>query len=300
MPPLPLTFAIAATAAVAAPTTGDFPRAGFLKRWRKAVWDHLKKECRRSSPTLLCDGDIYQFGVFTGRSLMPIARLAQRPPFNTSRVRLWGFDSFVGLPKDGPVADAEGFVSRSFHRERYVDMVLGQNRSRADEYIPFGAGRFSAAKAAGVDTPDEAAAVVHRYVTQGLPEPKCVNLIVGFLNQSLTPSLASERGMRPATYVDIDVDIYKATFEALDWMMRSGLIGNGTTIGYDDFNAGIPRHGYPAHRNLRWETVKANSRLEGEPRAHREIAAKYGLKMEQVSSVPNHGGQTGFAFTVRL
>ena len=34
------------------------------------------------------------------------------------------------------------------------------------------------------------------------------HVIPGFFNESLTPGLAVARGMRPALYVDIDVDLY--------------------------------------------------------------------------------------------
>ena len=121
-------------------------------------------------------------------------------------------------------------------------------------------------------------------------------MIRGFLNESLTPALAAERGMRPALYVDIDVDIHAPTYEALDWMLRSGLIANGTVIGYDDFNHGVPA-GVPLGTKGSWERVR-EGRLEGEARAHREIEDKWGLRMVQIRSVRNTGGSGGWAFRV--
>ena len=134
-----------------------------------------------------------------------------------------------------------------------------------------------------------------RVVNQYIRHPDLVTLVPGFFNESLTPDLASRLDMRPAIYVDIDVDIYGPTFEALDWMMRNRLILNGTIIGYDDFNYGIPA-GFKGPWRAADFAVPA--RLEGEPRAHREIEMKWNIRMEQIKDVATQGGQSGWAFTV--
>ena len=69
--------------------------------------------------------------------------------------------------------------------------------------------------------------------------------------------------MRPALYVEVDCDLYVSTRQALEWMIESGLIVNGTLIGYDDWFAG--------------------GRAGGEALAHKEVVAKYKLKLKALS-----------------
>ena len=62
-----------------------------------------------------------------------------------------------------------------------------------------------------------------------------VEFVAGFYNESLTPGLAQHRGMKPAKYVDIDVDLYGSAREALAFLFKEKLIIPGTVIGYDDW-----------------------------------------------------------------
>ena len=93
-----------------------------------------------------------------------------------------------------------------------------------------------------------------------------VGFVAGFYDKSLTPTLARERSMHPATYIDIDCDLYESSAVALDWVFRVGIAVPGTIIGYDDW----------------WVMSCANGRGHpgdsGEGRAHKEIAKKYGVQ----------------------
>ena len=62
--------------------------------WRKKPLYRVKYLCANgTSPA--CEGrDIYQFGVYTGGGLAKIAKHL------TNYRRLWGFDSFEGLPEE--------------------------------------------------------------------------------------------------------------------------------------------------------------------------------------------------------
>ena len=83
-------------------------------------------------------------------------------------------------------------------------------------------------------------------------------------------------------------------------MLTHGLIVNGTVIGYDDFNHGLPDLP-PSRGGSEWAYMqRVKVPFEGEPRAQAEIAAKWGVTFEQVRSVPTDGGQSGWAFTVRM
>ena len=115
-------------------------------------------------------------------------------------------------------------------------------------------------------------------------------LIAGFYNESLTPTLVSEYGMRPAAYVDIDTDLYISSKQALSWMYEQGLLVPGTIIGYDD-----------------WWTLACAANdtaveAHGEARAHQQLARKYGARFRCVCGpcipIPRghaFGGRTYFA-----
>lgn len=87
----------------------------------------------------------------------------------------------------------------------------------------------------------------------------------GFFRDSLTPERVTSGGLRPALYIDIDCDLYVSTYQALDFMFAHDLATTGTYIGYDDW--GDTRE---------W--------TEGESRAHKEIAEKYGVQFKQCFS----------------
>ena len=137
-------------------------------------------------------------------------------------------------------------------------------------------------------------------------------LFPGFFNVTLTPELATT--LPPATLVDIDSDIYRSAYEALDWMFANRLARVGTIIAYDDWLdyacaptlggaelRALPRRevedsmrtGFmPPSRQTRWRDSKmsvavrarAKQRIyprllaAGEPKAHSEIAKRHSVR----------------------
>lgn len=95
------------------------------------------------------------------------------------------------------------------------------------------------------------------------------HVIPGFFNESLTPELVKKESMGPAFYVDIDADLHKSTYDALDWLFANKLVRVGTMIGYDDWWT-IPCQKF--HRGGEKDTRPL---LVGEGLAHAEIARKY-------------------------
>ena len=83
-------------------------------------------------------------------------------------------------------------------------------------------------------------------------------MIVGFFSESLNKCPVEK--MKPASWVDIDVDLYSSTIEAMTFMMDNKLIIPGTLLYYDD-----------------WKGFSC-----GEGRAHQEISVKYGLKTKHL------------------
>ena len=88
-------------------------------------------------------------------------------------------------------------------------------------------------------------------------------LIRGFFSESLTPSLAASRGMKPALLVDVDVDLYISAYQCLDWMFTHRLIVPGTVVYYDDVSI-----------------VKADA--GGELKAHEELTAKWKVEWRKI------------------
>eukprot|EP00240_Pyramimonas_obovata_P016425 CAMPEP_0118926470 /NCGR_PEP_ID=MMETSP1169-20130426/4141_1 /TAXON_ID=36882 /ORGANISM="Pyramimonas obovata, Strain CCMP722" /LENGTH=264 /DNA_ID=CAMNT_0006868025 /DNA_START=285 /DNA_END=1076 /DNA_ORIENTATION=+ len=83
--------------------TQDDPRGGKSVSW--SLYD--------AAPTLLLDGDFYQFGVFGGKSLEWL-----QPAFPGTFV--WGFDSFTGLPEEqAGVPAITGWAAGNYAAERF-------------------------------------------------------------------------------------------------------------------------------------------------------------------------------------
>ena len=87
---------------------------------------------------------------------------------------------------------------------------------------------------------------------------KRVRLIPGFFNETLTAKLAKE--IAPASYVDINCDLYVSTSQALDFLFRFHIARPGTLISYDDW------HETPLHN--------------GESLAHEEAARMWNVEFE--------------------
>lgn len=202
--------------------------------WRKDALRVVREMCLKAADNSCADRDIYQFGVFGGKSVkqMLFAANCSKTPVHT----FWGFDSFQGLP-DEDKSNFTGGVDKKY-----------------------GAGKYSssaALKLTGKALFDR----IERYI--GFDQR--VRWVKGFYNESLTRDLARQRGMRPASYVDIDADLYTSSAQALEWLVASGLIVAGTVIGYDDWSFSDQANG-------------------GEKRAHEEIIARaFGRRVERLA-----------------
>ena len=172
--------------------------------------------------------DVYQFGVWgdQGGSLARFRRIF-------SKSRIFGFDSFTGLPasaRDEPVLLAE-WKPGSYA----VGTGSRMNRTLGALHKKLAGGRGS-------------------------------DFVVGYYSDSLTPGLASERGMLRAAYVDIDCDLFSSTTTVLRWLLDSGLIVPGTLLGYDDWWV------QPCASDLSHPVEPAQT---GEWRAHIELMHEY-------------------------
>jgi len=245
--------------AVVADNTDELPNTGYLVKasaarrqqppdgllnWRKLPMDLVISSCHNAASVghkeVCARRDIYQFGVFTGRSMRAISHyLKSAQPAPIPFRRMWGFDSFSGLP---PESDDESLKDKQYRK------------AMSSTYQ---AGMFNAADI--LQTHSYSA--LTRQLEDYIADPR-VGWVRGFYNVSLTAALRDERGMAPALYVDLDADMYSSTMQNLDWLFRSNLIREprqsaaGTILGYDDW---------------------AYSGAGGQRRAHQEAAVRYNV-----------------------
>jgi hypothetical protein len=181
-------------------------------------------------------GDIYHFGIWFGDSLINIANSLTSP----EKYRHIAFDSFEGLPLD----PNEPLWHPQWHPET---------------------GHFNAYSAktwAGTSEMDATLKAVAEYIEQGIGLLDNFVLVPGYYENSLTDDLVKSMDLKPAVYVDVDVDIYTSAIECLDFMLRNKLIVEGTIIGFDDWKC-----------TPGWETNES-----GESRAWKEISEKYDVQ----------------------
>lgn len=172
--------------------------------------------------------DIYQFGVYTGGSMRGIA--ANIHNFG----RLWGFDSFTGLPSEKPGLHVQGRHWR--------------------------VGSFSAADSMAEHRLDVLLENISRSVQRGN-----VTLVPGYFADTLKPALLRRYPFQQALLVDVDVDLHISSMQALEWMLHNRLLRVGSLVRYDDWvdiDAGRHLWGEPlTHRtltakyNLTWRTL---------------------------------------------
>ena len=119
-------------------------------------------------------GDYLEFGVFHGASLACMHRALKAGGFN--HVRLFGFDSFAGLPAAADMEDDRTFRAGQFTAdERFVRRLLTE---------------------------------------QGLEWQRTV-LVTGWFSDTLTEELAVRHRIAKASIIMVDCDIYSSAREAL-------------------------------------------------------------------------------------
>eukprot|EP00927_Polykrikos_kofoidii_P024175 TRINITY_DN22033_c0_g1_i1.p1 TRINITY_DN22033_c0_g1~~TRINITY_DN22033_c0_g1_i1.p1 ORF type:complete len:498 (+),score=52.69 TRINITY_DN22033_c0_g1_i1:252-1745(+) len=160
-------------------------------------------------------------------------------------VRFWGFDSFGGLPDDG-----------------------GDDLRRDNWWV----GKFKSS-----DNPEAFA----KMLADKHGGSEKTGFVVGYFNETLKPELRALRGMRPAVFVDIDVDLYSSAIHVLDFLFKNGLVRVGTVFHYDDWTSCYCTsqcRGYGEPHPERRQLAELC-----EPRAHVEAALKYGVRFLCVS-----------------
>lgn len=203
--------------------------------------------------------DYFQFGVPSIMASLP--QLLNASGRSARWRTYWGFDSFLGLPEEAPVAQRPNAAMwRAGQFSLAHSLVSGGHvrtaASGAEEYVlPKGRAPLSA---------ESARKQVEGRYTRGRPAHLRVRLVGGFYNESLTPQLA--RLALPAAYVDIDCDLYVSTVDVLRWLCEHRLLRVGSVIGYDDW----------------FETPLLAG---GESRAHHQAAHRYAIEFVHLPHV---------------
>lgn len=152
-------------------------------------------EARQSTAPRNC---YYEFGVGWGRTMTAFAKAAVRAARDNvvpiEDIKIFGFDSFEGLPEktsdadDHPDWDCGTFA----HDEDFVRQTVSSTRFPADQ----------------------------------------IQFFKGFFDQSLTPELAATLTETPPAILTIDVDYYSSTSQALEFVRP--LLSSGAVFYFDD------------------------------------------------------------------
>ena len=177
--------------------------------------------------------DVYQFGVYTGGTMK--GQVMYYRALEVQFGHQWGFDSFIGLP---PEEKGHQLLTKNWREGAY---------SAADSFRTWEWEKLE----------QKLTTSINRTASEG-----AVTFFKGFFNETLKPTLASEHGMRPALFVDVDADLYISTIQCLEWLFCSGLVHpgsrNGTVFRYDD-----------------WGGPTKRGELVGERLAHLEVTNRH-------------------------
>jgi len=247
-----------------------------LRCWRLLVPAvvHAIEELRLS-PARRRHQSYYHFGIFQGASVY-----YYREQFPSAKFLM--FDSFIGLPAEQP-----GELQRATWLKGTFLVREGDIAER---------------------------------LVRDLGGPSLNRVERGFFNESLTAALAASMP-GPAALVDVDSDIYISAFQALDWLFQFELVQPGTLVLYDDWmdytcapllspsaldnidmrdamdgmNVGRMSRGLRAALGItnNWQPRFPKIFDGGEPKAHFEIAKKYGVDFRCVAGSCAPAGQGG-------
>jgi hypothetical protein len=179
--------------------------------------------------------DLYEFGVFTGNSMVELCEiyLSCRTPVRN----FYGLDSFEGLPEET-------------EEPAWQDCWNKGDFNTQDYY--------------GLSSVEESMEIIKGLLAKAPQIHNELILVPGFYDATLNDDAVKKYDMKPALYVDMDMDIYSSAICVLEFMFKNELIVPGTIIGYDDWGG-----------SKGWETMAS-----GESRAHRETQEKYNVEYE--------------------
>jgi hypothetical protein len=207
------------------------------KGWRG---DILTEPFRNSK----LSGDVYQFGVATGYSMQVIGYILNDIRSDL-HPRFFGFDVFTGMPVEANEPEFQLDTPGSFQLLTYVS----------------------------ASTFNEALTILQDDIKSNLKTNSELVIVPGLVESTLNNELISTHNLRPAFYIDMDMDIYSPTKHTLQFFCRNKLIVPGTLIGFDDWGQNYPTK--PTYSC-------------GESRAFKETVEEFGLTYETIETTHNN------------
>lgn len=211
--------------------------------WRNTLLDIGINDYNNFSKEELLNMNVYEFGVFSGDSMKEIASVLNKHKIEVHS--FYGFDVFTGMPKE----TAEPIFQDSWDPDIEPDA-------------------FNALKRLNFGTTEECASHIQKEVENVFTAKNnktSTSIIAGLVEETLV----QQKDLKPAFYVDFDMDIYSPTKFVFKFLLENKLIVPGTFIGYDDWG-GTPD--FATFGN-------------GESRAHKEIVDEYGIRMQKLYEV---------------
>ncbi len=139
------------------------------------------------------DGDYYEFGLFRGGTFLATSQVLEE--FNLQHVRMYGFDSFEGLPAATSIDAGD---------PRFFEGQFACSREEVEKNL----------------------------AEHGMDMTRAV-LVEGFYEDSLTEDLRGQHPFKPASVVLLDCDYYTSTKVAMDWLVP--YLRPGTILLFDDW-----------------------------------------------------------------
>lgn len=178
------------------------------EEWRYEHNEHVLQftRCLEFAAANGVEGDVLEFGVSTGDTLVILECLIERILRRKygMRCRLFGFDSFEGLPEP-----------RGKDRDTHVGELLTS--------LKFNKGMYKSTKEEVWSRLKQAEEV----------DTENISLISGWYNETLTSKLKKELVLGHASMINIDCDFYESTVDILKWC--EPLMRQGTIINFDDW-----------------------------------------------------------------
>lgn len=184
-----------------------------------------------------------QFGVASGNTLLAI--LDNFKAIGCLPNRAFGFDSFVGLPDEAQgVPRHNDWVKGAFN---LIDEINSNKKIDSETNNIY----------------DALSVLVDRFPQEYI-EILC--FVAGFYSDTLDSGAVKQWDIKPASFVDIDCDLYISAKQALDFIFENHLVADNCIIRYDDW----------------YGTAEG---VGGESKAHYETVEKYNAVFERLPSV---------------
>ncbi len=182
---------------------------------------------------------VFEFGVASGNTLLSILRcFANRGKLPSQII---GFDSFKGLPQEAANIPRSGDwfegAFNLFHEfKNNNELTQKPNVDNVYDAIQFVKSRFS-------------------------EYGDLVQFVIGFYEDSLNKKTIEDFKIKPASFVNIDVDLYISAKQVLEFLLENNLLLEDAVLRYDDWTG-------------------TNEYAGGESLAHKEAIEKYGAVFE--------------------